>query len=101
MTRPVRWTRRAAEQLREAALYLEAARSGAGRSFIDQVEAILAAAAANPLLFPRVPHVPGNEVRRGLIRRYSYWVIYEMGPDDLLVLAVWHGSRTPEGWREG
>lgn len=99
MTRPVRWTTRAAEQLREAATYLEEARSGTGLPFVDDVEAILQVASEHPEIFPRVPGVEGNEVRRGLVRRYGYWIIYELRPDDLLVLAVWHGAREPEGWR--
>ena len=99
MTRPIRWTTRAASQFIEAATYLEDARSNAGLTFADHVEVILQAAAENPRLFPAVPDVEGNEVRRGLVRRYGYWVIYETRDEDLLVLSVWHGARRPEGWR--
>jgi len=99
MTRPVRWTTRAAGQLQEAAVYLNQERDGIGLAFIDQVEAILQLAASYPEVFPAVPDVPGNEVRRGLVRRYGYWVIYELRPEDLLVLSVWHGSRKPGSWR--
>lgn len=99
MTRPVRWTTRAANQLQEAALYLESARQGVGIPFVDDVEAILQVAADHPEIFPRVPGIEGNEVRRGLARKYGYWVIYEIREDDLLVLSVWHGAREPEGWK--
>lgn len=99
MTLAVRWTTRAASQLEEAGLYLEQRLTGAGIEFLDHVEAILQVAADHPDIFPRVPGVPGNEVRRGLVRKYGYWVIYESGRDGLLVLAVWHGAREPEGWR--
>lgn len=99
MTLAVRWTARAAVQLEEAGLYLERARLGAGIEFVDQVEAILQVAAEHHAIFPRVPGVPGKEVRRGLVRRYGYWVIYESDSDGLLVLAIWHGAREPEGWR--
>lgn len=100
MTRPIRWTARAAQQLVEASLYLEQARTGQGSLLIDHVEALLDLAALHPLTFPRVPAIDGNEVRRGLVRRYRTWVIYEIRPDELVVLSVWHGSRRPEAWRQ-
>lgn len=100
MTRAVRWTTRAASQLIEAGTFLERERPGAGYGFLEQVESILAVAADHPAIFPRVPDVAGNAVRRGLVRRYGYWVIYEVRPDNLLVLSIWHVARRPEGWRE-
>ncbi len=99
MTRPVRWTTRAATQLQEAAVHLDRERSGTGLSFVDQVEAVLQVASDHPEAFPRVPDIPGDEVRRGLVRRYGYWIIYEIRSEDLLVLSVWHGNREPGGWR--
>jgi plasmid stabilization system protein ParE len=100
MTRPIRWTTKAATQLQEAAIYLEGERPGIGLPFVDQVDAILQIASEYPEVFPRVPEVPGNEVRRGLVRRYGYRIIYEIRPEDILVLSVWHGARESEGWRE-
>ena len=41
MTRRIRWTTRAANQLQEAATYLEHERKGTGLPFVDQVEAVL------------------------------------------------------------
>jgi plasmid stabilization system protein ParE len=100
MTRRIRWTSRAANQLQEAAVYLEQERKGTGLPFVGQVEAILKVACIHPQVFPRVPEVSGNQVRRGLVRRYGYWIIYEIRAKDLLVLSVWHGSREPQGWRK-
>ena len=100
MTQTVRWTTRASTPLQEAAVYLEEARACIGLAFVDDVEAILLVASEHPRIFPRVPDVVGNEVRRGLVRRYGYWIIYEIRQDDLLVLSVWHGMREPGGWRD-
>ena len=100
MTLKVRWTTRAADQLVDGATYIEARRPGAGVKLIGQVEAAVSAASENPRMFPRVPDTEG-EVRRALIRRYGYWVVYEIAPRDVLViLAVWHGARAPSGWRQ-
>lgn len=100
MNRKVHWTTRAASQLQDAAVYLEEARPGTGVPFVDDVEAILLVASEHPNSFPRVPRVEGNEVRRALARRYGYWIIYEIRPDDILVLSVWHGAREPDGWQQ-
>ena len=99
MNRPVRWTARAAAQLQDAATYLEGVRPGTGVSFVDDVEAVLLVASEHSEMFPRVPRVEGNEVRRALARRYGYWIIYEIRRDELLVLSVWHGVRELEGWQ--
>ncbi len=100
MTRAVRWTARSASQLAAAALYLEEANPGHGTRLVEQVEAVLQVASENPKMFPRIPNVPGCEVRRGLIRKYDYWVIYEIRPREIVVLSVWHAARRPEGWTE-
>jgi plasmid stabilization system protein ParE len=100
MNRLVRWTTRAATQLQDTAVYLEEARPGTGSHFVDDVEAILLVAAEHPKAFPRVPRVEGDDVRRALVRKYSYWIIYEIRRDHLLVLSVWHGTREPDRWRQ-
>ena len=100
MNRSVRWTTRAAEQLQDAAAYLEDAQPGTGLPFVDDVEALLLVASEQPKVFPRVPGVEGNEARRALARRYGYWVIYEIRPDDITVLSIWHGAREPGSWRQ-
>ena len=80
MTRSIRWTMLATEQLQEAVDYLEDARSGIGYSFFERVETILQLAAENPSIFPKVPDVLGEII---------------------CVLTVWHGARAPRGWRRG
>ena len=99
MTRPVRWTTRAAAQFEKASLYLDHERPGMGPEFAAQVEEILEIASSHPEAFPRVPSIPGDEVRRALVRRFGYWILYEIRPEALLVLSVWHGMREPDGWQ--
>jgi plasmid stabilization system protein ParE len=89
----ISWSRRAAAQL------LEAERPGTGSGLAESVFAAVEAAADLPRLFPRVP-LEDERTRRALIRRYGYWVIFEIRDDDetILVLSVWNarrGSRPP------
>lgn len=54
-----------------------------------------------PRSFPRVEEVYSGEVRRALVRRYQYWVIYEVleARGECLILAFWSTRRYPQGWR--
>jgi plasmid stabilization system protein ParE len=38
-------------------------------------------------------------VRRGLVRRFPYGVFYVVTDDAIVILAVFHASRDPAGWR--
>ena len=98
MSLHVRWTVRASEQLADAAAYLEEARTGYGEVFLDDVEALAEKVRTAPSQFPRVP-VPGAELRRALVRRFGYWVVFEVGSSSVDILALWYGRREPEGWR--
>lgn len=69
------WSEHAARQLQEAALYLEEARPGIGRQFIDAVEAALAVAARFPQAGPHILGEPAN-TRKTVLTRYGYWIIY-------------------------
>jgi hypothetical protein len=41
-----------------------------------------------------------GEIRRSLLRRFPYLVIYEVHPDIIDVLAVAHASRLPDYWAD-
>jgi hypothetical protein len=92
---------RASEQLAGAVRYLEQERAGAGERLYESVRAIVDIARMQPSFFPRAPGIDDGEVRRGLVTRYGYWVIYEVFEEraELLVLSVWSGRQHPDGWR--
>ena len=102
MTLRIRWTTRAAGQMEEAALFLEQERDGFGVKFCDAVEQVLARVASAPQQFARAPNAPSNPrpIRRALVRRFGYWVIFEQHSDAVLILSVWHGRQDPDGWRQ-
>jgi hypothetical protein len=54
-----------------------------------------------PRSFPRVPAPVNSEVRRGLIHRYGYWLIFEVLPEPAaaVVLSFWPTRRRPDGWK--
>jgi toxin ParE1/3/4 len=97
----LRWSRRAANQLFDAADYLEDRRPGAGNRLYVAVDHVVAIIKEQPWAFPREPDAAHSEVRRALVRRFGYWLIYRVGDADAVVLAFWPTRRHPEGWRRG
>ncbi|MFH1111133.1 MAG: type II toxin-antitoxin system RelE/ParE family toxin [Planctomycetota bacterium] len=81
--------------LAEAYAWYEERRAGLGQSLLLSVEAALASIRENPLLFP-VVH--GN-IRRALIRRFPFGVYYLVDRETVVVVAIFHASRDPKGWR--
>lgn len=85
----------ALDELERAWIWYEEQRLGLGDEFRACVDAALAAAARDPLAYPRVE----GELRRVLVRRFPYAVLYLVEPDRIEVIAVFHGARDPREWR--
>ncbi len=82
-----------AELVAAAAWYSSRAR-GLGADFVDEVERATGRIAEHPesgTLF--------GEVRRVLVRRFPYSVLYTLAPDRAWVVAVMHQHRRPGYWR--
>jgi plasmid stabilization system protein ParE len=69
--------------------------AGLGLDFVDRVRSVLNQIASLPEMYP----VISGDVRRALIRRTPYAVYYRITPGRIDVIAVYHGSRDPYGWR--
>jgi len=95
----VRWSARAADQLVDAVRYEEAERAGSGAALLGAVDDLTALLLSLPRLLPAVPGAEPPEVRRALLRRWGYWLVYDLRGDEIVVLALWHGRRSPGGWR--
>ena len=65
--------------------------------FRQAVDAVIERMSANPLQFP----VFYKNVRRALLRRFPYALMFVIEPDDtLIVIACFHGSREPAHWQK-
>lgn len=63
---------------------------------MQRIEACIAKIEHNPEIAP----VVDENTRRAQLRGFPYVVYYELlDNDDILVLAVWHGRRDPDGWK--
>lgn len=85
----------AEEEMTEASLFYEAASAGLGSDFLDDVQRVIDRLRANP----KVGHVVGSGLRRMLLHRFPFSIIYSVEADAILVIAVAHYGRRPGYWK--
>jgi len=92
--KPVRFLPPAEQELKDAAAWYEAQAPKLGQAFLDLVEKATEGVAANPKLGPVVK----GSVRRRLVVRFPYALLYRETRTEILVLAVMHLRRRPMYW---
>ncbi len=93
---PIRLRPEALNELTEAWRWHEGQRQGLGDEFRACVDAVMAEIARAPLLSAKVQ----GDVRRRVLKRFPFSVIYLTEPDHVEVLAVFHSARDPQSWQE-
>lgn len=86
----------AENELIESIEYYESCRSGLGLDFELQVENAVRLSIEYPAAWPEI--APG--IRRCLLQRFPFGVIYSVEDDGILVLAVMHLHREPGYWQD-
>jgi toxin ParE1/3/4 len=86
----------AEEEMTEASQFYEAASTGLGADFLDDVQRAVDAVRESPLLGPGV----GGKFRRVLLHRFPFSIIYSIEADAILIVAVAHQRRRPDYWRD-
>jgi len=95
MNRQVSFPAMAEQELNDAAGYYDALRPGLGQAFLDEIERAVTQILAYPEAAPLVNRI----VRRKLVRRFPYSVMYSIRPEDIRILAIAHQKRRPFYWR--
>ncbi len=94
---PVIFTRHARTELIDAQDWYENEAPGLGRRFRAAVDAVVQRMSATPRQFP----VIYKNVRRALLRRFPYALMFVIEADGTLtVIACFHGSRDPAHWQK-
>ena len=89
----------ARRELKFSAAWYERRQTGLGERFLDSVRQAFQRIVDDPQSLPRdLTKLSRRDIRRCEVRGYSYQVIFEIRPDELVVLAVAHGSRRPGYW---
>ena len=86
----------AEEEMTEASLFYEAASVGLGNDFLSDVERAIDVLCEHPNLGREV----GFGLRRWLLHRFPFSIIYSVEPDAVLIVAVAHYRRRPDYWKE-
>jgi len=95
--RPVIFTRAARAELIDAQDWYENEVPGLGQRFRGAVDAVVGRMSANPRQFP----VIYKNLRRALLRRFPYSLLFVLEADEsLTVVACFHGNRDPLHWQK-
>lgn len=84
----------AKQELAEAASFYELEASGLGKAFLKEVESAVEGLLAHPESGP----VARGLIRRKVLSRFSYTLIYRLRGDEIRILAVMHQKRRPSYW---
>ena len=90
----------AEEEVFSAACWYDDQLPGLGGDFLDAYEAALKRIEDCPTQFARLETTPPDvDIRRCILRRFPYLIIFELLAHETVVLAVAHASRRPDYWR--
>ena len=78
-----------------AASWYEQQRRGLGQEFLDEFLAISAKLSEFPAAYPTVH----RKTSRALLNRFPFAVFFRRVGEDVVIVAVMHGSRHPNRWR--
>ncbi|MEW6352039.1 MAG: type II toxin-antitoxin system RelE/ParE family toxin [Thermodesulfobacteriota bacterium] len=84
----------AEQEMLEAADHYDRQTPGLGDEFLGELQRAVDHIVENPLLGP----VLRKGVRRRIMRRFPYAVLYRLDPEEIVIIAVMHLRRQPEYW---
>lgn len=83
-------------EMTEASHFYEAATSGLGAEFLNEIQRVIQILRDHPELGPSIDYV----FRRALLQRFPFSLIYSVELDAILIIAVAHQRRRPGYWRD-
>ena len=101
MPKPVRVDPEAEEEISAGIAWYDRQRTGLGREFLDEVRAaVRSLATPGPECRPAVGVPAELGVRRKLVRRFPYVVVFVELATAVRVIAVPHAHRRPGYWKD-
>lgn len=86
----------AEEEFDKAIEYYENIELGLGYDFALEIHSAI----QRSIEHPKAWSILDGEVRRSLVRRFPYGVLYSEEPDGIFILAVMNLHRDPEYWKK-
>ena len=96
MTLPIDFRPDAELDLQYAHRWYEARQRGLGDAFVGRIDDNLYNISRFPNAYPAVH----GEIRRCVLRRFPYSILYIVERARIVVLAIFHERRDPEDWKE-
>ena len=93
--RRIVFTSAAEQDVADAALWYDEHRPGLGEHFLRAIESAASAAADAPAQYPYV-HAT---LRRILVHRFPYALVFHESQDELIVASCYHLHRDPTVWQ--
>ena len=90
----VRFLRPAEQEMLDAARFYELQSHGLGTDFINKIDSAVCDIGVHPDRWP----VVRRSIRRRLIHRFPYALLYRVDPDEIVIQATMHLHRRPEYW---
>ena len=87
---------KAADEYKEAIDYYEDCQAGLGKQLRQEIDASIKLI----LAFPTAWTLLEGEIRRILIRRFPFGLLYILRNDEIYILAVMNLNRNPNYWKE-
>ncbi len=95
----VRLALEATEELADAAAWYEARQPGLATKLLEEFERILVQISSRPQSFPRLRDTaPDLGIRRAVLPRFPYALVFLELADEIRVVAVAHAKRQPGYW---
>jgi plasmid stabilization system protein ParE len=95
MTLPYRLLPEAEQELERAFEWYEQQKAGLGARFLAAVRRVIRGIARQP----KMHAVVYRDVRKAVVARFPFIVLYRPLPRELLVVSVFHTSRDPLEWQ--
>jgi|ERR1051325_1720277 len=92
---PYRFLTLAEEEMIETALFYEAASDRLGNDFLDDVQKTINRVRE----FPQIGELVDSDLRRSLLYRFPFSLIYTLEENVVVVVAVAHHGRRPGYWK--
>ncbi len=92
--KPIIFLPPAEEEMLEAASYYESKAKNLGRRLISEIERSNNIINDNPELYPVLKY----DIRRCIVRRFPYGILYKNDPKEIIVIAIMHLHRKPDYW---
>jgi plasmid stabilization system protein ParE len=92
--KPVRFLSPAEWEMVQAARYYESKVPRLGSEFLSEVQRVVQGIAIHPEAAPNVK----GEIRRRILTRFPYAILYQVDPDEIVILVVMHLRRHPDYW---